>query len=153
MFSFLATYPQKKNYTKIGVSKGPHHSTNPPDPPETERPSPEPTNPMVGGGSPPTEPEPFGSVGGFPPQKLEPPDSTITSTTSSDIQRFSNKKWQIPAIFLLFRRRYTWNLPNPATFKGFPTKNTNTGDIFAFLTKIYLKSTKSCEIRRYFVEI
>ena len=30
---------------------------------------------------------------------------------------------------------------------------TNIGDIFAFVTKIYLKSTRSCEIWRYFVEI
>ena len=32
----------------VGVSTGPHHPTNPPDPPETDRPPPEPTNLTVG---------------------------------------------------------------------------------------------------------
>ena len=95
---------------------GPHHPTNLLDPLETDLPPPELTNPTVGGGSPPTEPEPFGSVGGFPPQKPEPLDSTITSTTSGDIQRFSDKKWKMPTIFLLFWRRSTWNPPDLAIF-------------------------------------
>ena len=105
------------------MSTAPHHSTNPLDLLETDRPSPKPTNPIVGGGSPPTEPKPFGSVGGFSPQKPEPPDPTIISTTFSDIQRFSNKNWQISVMFLLFRRRSTWNPLDSATFKGFPTEN------------------------------
>ena len=80
-----------KDY-QLGVSTGPHHKTNLLDPPDTDRPPPEPTNPTVGDRLPPTEPKPFRSVGGFPPQKPEPLDSTITSTTSSNIQRFSDKK-------------------------------------------------------------
>ena len=59
---------------KLGVSTGPHHPTNSPDPPETDRPPPEPTNPTIGCRSPPTEPEPFDLVGGFPPPKPEPLD-------------------------------------------------------------------------------
>ena len=34
--------------------------------------------------------------------------------TSSNIQRYFDKKWQIPAIFLLFRRSSTWNPLDPA---------------------------------------
>ena len=100
----------------LGVSTSPYHLTNSPDPPETDRPSLEPTNPTVGNGSPPTELKPFGSVCGFPPQKPEPPNLTITSTSSGYIQRFADKKWQISAIFLLFQRRSTWNPPNPTRF-------------------------------------
>ena len=95
------------------MSTGPHHPTNPLDPPETDWPPPEPTNPTVGCGLPPTEHEPFGLVGGFPPPKPEPPDPTTKSTTSGDIRRISNKKWLIPAIFLLFRLRSTWNSSDP----------------------------------------
>ena len=98
---------------KLGVSTGPHHPTNPPDPPETDRPPPEPTNPTIGCRSPPTEPEPFDLVGGFPPPKPEPLDLTTKSTTSGDIWRISDKKWLISAIFLLFRLRSTWNPPDP----------------------------------------
>ena len=98
----------------VGVSTGPHHLTNPPDPPETDRPPPEPTNPTVGCGSPPTKPKPFRSVGRFPPPKPEPPDPTTKSTTFGDIRRISDKKWLIPAIFLLFWLRSTWNPPDPA---------------------------------------
>ena len=84
------------------------------NPLETKPPPPELTNPTVDSGLPPTEPNTFGSIGGFPPQKPEPPDLTIKSTKSGDIQRFSDKNLQIPAIFLLFRRRATWNPPNPS---------------------------------------
>ena len=66
-----------QTHSSLGVSTGPHHSTNPPDQPKIDRPPPEPTNPTVSGGSPPIKPEPFGSVDGFPSQKPEPPDPTI----------------------------------------------------------------------------
>ena len=68
------------------------HPLNSPDPPEPEPPPPDPTNPTVGGGLPPTEPDPFGSAYGFPPQKPEPPDPTIKSTKSGEIERFSDKE-------------------------------------------------------------
>lgn len=74
---------------------------------ETKPPLPEPTNLTVGGGLLPTEPDTFGSVGGCPLLKPEPPDPTIKSTKSDDIQRFFDKKLHKPAIFLLFRRRAT----------------------------------------------
>ena len=35
------------------------------------------------------------------------------STTSGDIWRIPDKKWLIPAIFLLFQLRSTWNRPDP----------------------------------------
>ena len=73
--------------TWLGVSTKPIHPFNPPDLPE-----PEPTNPTVGGGSPPSELDPFGSASGFPPQKPEPPDPTIKSTKSGEIERFSDKE-------------------------------------------------------------
>ena len=98
-------------------------STQPNDPlnlPETDRPPPEPINPIVAGGSPPTGPDPFGSIGEFPPQKPKPPDPTIKSKNSDKIQRFSNKELleihynpSNLTIFFIFRRRATWNPPNP----------------------------------------
>ena len=84
---------------------GPLDLINSSDLPETELPPPEPTNPTVGDGSPSTKPDTLGSVGGFPPQKPEPPDPTIKSTKSSNIQRFFDKNLQILTIFLLFRQR------------------------------------------------
>ncbi|XP_030945714.1 uncharacterized protein LOC115970193 [Quercus lobata] len=99
----------------IGVHTELGNPTNSSDPPETEPQPLELTNPTVGGGSPTIEPDTFGSISGFPPQKLEPPDPTIKSTKSGDIQMFSNKF-------------------------------TNIGNIFAFPTKSYLKSTRSSKI-------
>ena len=101
--------------TKI-INRGIHWTWKPDQPArhaEIEPPPPELTNPIVGGGSPPTELDTFGSVGRFPPQKPNPPDPTIKSTKFGDIQRFSDKNLQISAIFLLFRRRATWNPPDP----------------------------------------
>ena len=74
------------------MSTEPVYPLNLPDPPKPEPPPLELTNPTVGGGSPPTEPDPFGSTGGFPPQKPEPPNSTIKSTKSDEIERFSDKE-------------------------------------------------------------
>ena len=123
----------------LGVSTSPYHLTNSPDLPETDRPSLEPTNSTVGNGSPPTEVKPFGSVCGFPPQKPEPPNLTITSTTSGDIQRFSDKKWQIPAIFLLFQRRSTWNPPDPRDIQRFSNKKYKYRRYFCFSDKDVLE--------------
>ena len=74
------------------MSTEPVHLLNPLDSPEPELPPPEPTNPTVGSRSPPIELDPFGSAGGFPPQKPEPPDPTIKSTKSDEIERFSDKE-------------------------------------------------------------
>ena len=83
------------------MSTEPIHPLNPPDPLE-----PEPTNSTVGGKSPPTEPNPFGSADGFPPQKPEPSNPTIKSIISNKIERFSNKELleihQIWRYFLFF---------------------------------------------------
>ena len=83
------------------MSIEPIHPLNPPDPPE-----PEPTYPMVGGRSPPIEPDPFGSADGIPPQKPEPPYPTIKSIISNEIERFSDKELleihQIWRYFLIF---------------------------------------------------
>ena len=94
---------------QIGVSRQPGDPLKPPDPPETDRPPPELINPTVVDESPPTEPDPFGSAGGFPPQKPEQPDPTIKSTKSGEIQRFFDKELlEIhcnpldPAIFWIF---------------------------------------------------
>ena len=107
--------PVTNKMLHIGVHTELENPTNSSDPPETEPQPLELTNPTVGDGSPTIEPDTFGSVSGFPPQKLEPPDPTIKSTKSGNIQMFSNKF-------------------------------TNTGDIFAFPTKSYLKSTRSSKI-------
>ena len=81
------------------------YSTSKPDQPKM-------TNSTVSSGLLPTEPDTLGLIGGFPPQKIEPPNPTIKSTKSSDIQRFFNKNLQILVILLLFWRRATWNLPD-----------------------------------------
>jgi len=107
--------PVTNKMLHIGVHTELGNPTNSSDPPETEPQPLELTNPTVGGGSPTIEPDTFGSISGFPPQKLEPPDPTIKSTKSGDIQMFSNKF-------------------------------TNIGNIFAFPTKSYLKSTRSSKI-------
>ena len=39
-----------------------------------------------------TEPDPFGSTGGFPPQKPKPPDLFIKATKSDEIERFFDKE-------------------------------------------------------------
>ena len=74
------------------MSTEPVHPLNLPDLPELELPPLEPTTPTVGGGSPLTEPDPFGSAGGFPPQKPKPPDPTIKATKSGEIERFFDKE-------------------------------------------------------------
>ena len=76
---------------------GPHHPTNPPDPPEM--PPPEPTNLMVDSGSPRIEPEPFGLVGGFPPQKPEPPNPTIKSKHPATFKSIPTKNDKYRRIF------------------------------------------------------
>ena len=65
---------------------------NPPDLLETEQPPPELINPTVAGGLPPIGLDPFGSASGILPQKPKPPDPTIKSTKSGEIQRFSDKE-------------------------------------------------------------
>nr|POE92469.1 hypothetical protein CFP56_59186 [Quercus suber] len=99
---------------KLGVSEQPGVSLKSPDLPKTDRPPPKLINLTVAGRLPPTEPNPFGLAGGFPPQKPEPPDLTIKSTKSGEIQRFSDKKLlEIhynpldPTIFWIFQRRAT----------------------------------------------
>ena len=94
---------------KVGVSIELGHPFNLSDPPETELPPPELTNLMVGGGSPPTKPDPFGSTSRFPPQKPKPPDPIIKSTKYGEIQRFSDKELleihcnpPDPVIFFIF---------------------------------------------------
>ena len=99
---------------ELGVSIGPRDPFNLLDPPKTDQHKLEPTNPTVGGGSPSTKPNTFGSVSGFTPQKPEPPDPTIKSTKFGDIQSFLDKNLQILVIFLLFRWRAAWNPPNSA---------------------------------------
>ena len=74
------------------MSTEPVHPLNLPDLPELEPPPLEPTTLTVGGGSPLTELDPFGSAGGFPPQKPKPPDPTIKATKSGEIERFSDKE-------------------------------------------------------------
>ena len=78
-------------YQRVGVSTEPVHPLNPSDPLETEPPPPESTNPIVGSRLPPIEPDPFGSVGKFPPKNPKPLNPTIKSKKSGEIQRFSDK--------------------------------------------------------------
>ena len=98
-------------------TRGVHRTRSLAQPAGPEPPPPEPTNlMMISGGSPPTELDPFRSASGFPPQKPKPLDSTIKSTKSGKIQRFSDKELleihcnpPDPAIFFIFQRRATWN--------------------------------------------
>ena len=65
--------------------------------------------PTVGGGSPPTKPDAFRSVGDFPLPKPEQPDPIINPETSGDIRRFFDENIQNPAIFEAIRWKFTWN--------------------------------------------
>ena len=69
------------------------------------------------------------------------PDHQIK--TSSDIQRFSDKKWQIPTIFLLFRRRSTWNPPDPVRSNNISSRSSPDS---MDPTKYQLDLAGSCEI-------
>ena len=86
-------------------------------------PGPKPTIPMVGGKSPTLKSDTFESVGGFLPPKLDPPNPTVKPTKFSNIWRFSNKNLQ------------------------------KIDNIWNFLTKIYLKSTRFGKISTGFREI
>ena len=84
--------PVTNKMLHIGVHTELKNPTNPSDPPETEPQPLELTNLTVGGGFPTIEPDTFGSVNGFPPQKLEPPNPTIKATKSGEIESFSDKE-------------------------------------------------------------
>lgn len=86
-------------------------------------PRPELTTLVVGGRSLTLKSDTFESVGGFPPPKLDPLDPTVKPTKFGNIWRFSSKNLQ------------------------------KRGDIWNFMTKIYLKSTQFGKISPRFREI
>ena len=61
---------------------------------------------MVSGGLLPTEPDAFGSVGGFPLLKPEQSDLIIKPKTSSNIRRFFDENIQKSAIFGVLLQEY-----------------------------------------------
>ena len=91
----------------LGLSTQPVYPTNPNNPPELEPKTARTNTPTVGGGSPPTEPDAFRSVGGFPLLKPEQPDPIINPETPNDIQRFFDENIQNPTIFEVIRRKFT----------------------------------------------
>ena len=94
------------NFSWLGLSTQPVYPTNLPEPkPKTAQTD----TSTVGGGSPPTKPNAFGSVGGFPLPKLEQPNSIINLETFGDIWRFFDENIQNPAIFEAIRWKFTWN--------------------------------------------
>ena len=96
-----------KSGSQLGLSTQPVYSTNPNNSPEPKPKTAQTDTPTVGGGSPPTEPDAFGSVGGFPLPKPEQPDPIINPETPGDIRRFIDENIQNSAIFEVIWRKFT----------------------------------------------
>ena len=95
----------------LRLSTLPVYPSNPPEPePKIARTD----TPTVGDGSPPTELDAFGLVGGFPLPKPEQPDPIINLETSDDIQRSFNENIQNPMIFEVIRQKFIENRSNQA---------------------------------------
>ena len=105
------------NFSWLGLSTQPVYPTNPTNQLEPEPKTAQTDTSMVGDGSPPTKPDAFGSVGGFPTPKPEQPDPIINPETFGDIRRFFNENIQNLAIFETIRRKFTWN-PSDWTRSG-----------------------------------
>lgn len=70
----------------------------PSNPPELESKIAKTDTSMVGGGWPPTKPDAFGLIGGFPLPKPEQLDPIINPETFGDIQRIFDENLQRPAV-------------------------------------------------------
>ena len=81
---------------ELGLSTQPVYPTNPP---ESEPKTAQTSTPTIGGGSSPTKPDAFRSVGSFPLPKPKQPNPIINPETSDDIRRFFDENIQNPMIF------------------------------------------------------